>query len=56
MYNQLGTPENLKQKIAFPGAGCHPIGCKLFSGAWKDIELASFSFAEAKLELLPIGQ
>jgi pimeloyl-ACP methyl ester carboxylesterase len=56
MYNQLGTPENLKQKIAFPGAGCHPIGCKLFSGAWKDIELASFSFAEAKLGLLPIGQ
>ena len=26
MFDQLGTPENMKQKVAFPEAGDHPIG------------------------------
>jgi esterase/lipase len=56
MYDQLGTPENLKQKVAFPEAGCHPIGCKLFSGAWQDVELASYQFAEKKLGLVPVAK
>ena len=51
MFDQLGTPINMKQKVAFPEAGCHPIGCKLLSGAWKDIENASYQFAEEKLGL-----
>jgi len=54
MFDQLGTPENLKQKVAFPEAGCHPIACKLFSGAWKEVELASYQFAEEKLGLKPV--
>jgi len=54
MFDQLGTPINLKQKVAFPEAGCHPIGCKLLSGAWKDIEIASYQFAEEKLGLTEI--
>lgn len=53
MFDQLGTPENLKQKVAFPEAGNHPIGCKLFSKAWQDVESASFQFAEEKLGLVP---
>lgn len=53
MYDQLGTPENLKQKVAFPEAGNHIIGSKLFSKAWKDVEKASFQFAEEKLGLVP---
>ncbi len=53
MFDQLGTPENLKQKVAFPEAGCHPIGAKLFSKAWQDVEKASFQFAEEKLGLVP---
>lgn len=53
MYDQLGTPESKKQKVAFPEAGCHPIGCKLLSGAWQDIEKASYQFAEEKLGLAP---
>ena len=56
MFDQLGTPENLKQKEAFPEAGTHPIGCKLLSGAWQDIEKASYQFAEAKLGLKPITE
>lgn len=55
MFDQLGTPENLKQKEAFPEAGTHPIGCKLLSGAWQDIENASFKFAEEKLGLVAVS-
>ena len=55
MYDQLGTPENLKQKVAFPEAGAHPIGSKLFSKAWQDVEIASFKFAEEKLGIKPIN-
>jgi len=53
MFDELGTPENLKQKIAFPKAGGHPIGCKLCSKAWQDVEKASYQFAEEKLGLTP---
>jgi len=54
MFDELGTPENMKQKVAFPEAGDHPIGSKLFSKAWQDVEKASFVFAEAKLGLKAI--
>lgn len=53
MFDQLGTPENLKQKVAFPEAGAHPIGCKLVSKSWQDVEKACFKFAEEKLGLVP---
>lgn len=51
MFDQLGTPVNLKQKTAFPEAGTHVIGCRLLSEAWQDVEKASFVFAEEKLGL-----
>lgn len=51
MFDQLATPADKKQKIAFPEAGTHVIGCKLLSGAWQDVEKASFAFAEEKLGL-----
>lgn len=54
MFDQLGTPENLKQKVAFPEAGDHPIGSKLFSKSWQDVEKASYQFAEEKLGLTAI--
>ena len=54
MYDELGTPENQKQKVAFPKAGNHPIACKLFSKSWQDVEKASFQFAEEKLGLTAI--
>lgn len=53
MYDELKTPASLKQKQAFADAGTHVIGCKLFSGAWKEVEEASFQFAEEKLGLVP---
>lgn len=51
MYNQLGTPDSMKQKVAFSEAGTHPIANELFSKSWQDVEKASFQFAEEKLGL-----
>ena len=56
MFDLLATPENLKQKVAFPDAGTHPIACKLFSGAWQQVESATFQFAEEKLGLVPVHE
>lgn len=56
MFGQLGTPENQKQKVAFPEAGTHVIGCQLFSKSWPEVENASYRFAEEKLGLSPINQ
>lgn len=53
MYDQLGTPNSQKQKQAFPQAGAHVIGSQLKSGAWQEVETASFQFAEEKLGLIP---
>lgn len=55
MFNQLGTPDSLKQQMAFPEAGTHTIGSQLFSKAWQEVENASFVFAEETLHLLPIN-
>ena len=52
MYDQLGTPDSQKQKQAFPNAGAHVIGSQLKSGAWQEVETASFRFAEEKLGLV----
>ena len=54
MFDELATPANMKQKVDFPEAGCHPIGCKLMSKSWMDIEKASYQFAEKKLGLVPV--
>lgn len=56
MFDQLGTPDPQKQKQAFPEAKTHVIGCKLKSGAWKEVEDASFQFAEQKLGLVPVRE
>lgn len=49
MFDELGTPENLKEKVSFPEAECHPIASKLFSKSWQKLEQASYRFAEEKL-------
>lgn len=55
MFDQLKTPLSEKQKVAFPEAGTHVIGCQLFSGAWKEVEEASYQFAEEKLGLVAVN-
>jgi pimeloyl-ACP methyl ester carboxylesterase len=45
MFEQLGTPENQKQKQAF-NAGFHVIGCEMFSKTQPEVEQACIAFAE----------
>jgi esterase/lipase len=56
MYDELGTPANLKEKVAFPNAGCHPIASGIFNKNYREVEEASFRFAENVLGLKPVNQ
>lgn len=49
MYEQLGTPENLKRKVAFPNAGAHVIASKYVSKDWENVQAETFKFAEEVL-------
>lgn len=49
MNEQLATPENLKEAIAFPNAGVHVIGCSLTSNDVEGVYAAMKKFAVEKL-------
>ena len=38
MFQQLGTPENLKRAVDFPKSNAHVIACELVSGDWQNVE------------------
>jgi esterase/lipase len=38
MYDELGTPPGLKEKVAFPDAGAHVIASYIRSGDWQGVE------------------
>ena len=56
MYDELGTPANLKEKVAFPNAGCHPIPSEIYNKHYKDVEVKTYEFAEKVLGLKPVNQ
>jgi len=56
MFDELGTPANLKQKVAFPNAGCHPIPSGLYNKHYKDVETKTFEFAEKVLGMEPVNK
>lgn len=45
MFDELGTPANLKEKQAFD-AGFHVIGCSMFSKTQPEVQQASIDFAQ----------
>lgn len=51
MFDQLGTPESFKRKVAFPDAGGHVIGSEAVSGAAKELEMTVTSFVQ---EIMPL--
>ncbi len=55
MFDQLGTPEDRKMKVAFPEAGDHVIGCELTSGCVNDVIQATEKFGEEILRLKPVN-
>lgn len=55
MFDKLGTPGNMKMKMAFPESGDHVIACKYKSGDWEGVEESTFRFAEEILGLQPVN-
>ena len=53
MFNQLGTPENLKRQVAIPNAGNHVIGSYIKS---KDIETVMRECEKFGREVLKMGE
>lgn len=51
MFDELGTPEKEKVKIAFPEAGAHVIACELTSKAIAEVRRQTFGFAREILGL-----
>lgn len=49
MFDELGTPEKEKVKIAFPEAGAHVIACELTSQAVAEVRQQTFLFAREVL-------
>jgi esterase/lipase len=51
MFDQLGTPDEHKIKVAFPGAGDHVIACELTSGSLDEVIAETIKFGEEILQL-----
>jgi pimeloyl-ACP methyl ester carboxylesterase len=56
MYEELGTPEELKRKQAFPASGDHVIGSSITSGDWEGVLNASIEFLEKTVQVSPSGR
>ncbi|MBK9254911.1 MAG: alpha/beta hydrolase [Saprospiraceae bacterium] len=52
-YDQLGTPENQKRKVAFPKAGRHVICSHVFSKDIEGVKNETFRFAQEVLKFIP---
>lgn len=53
MFDELGTPETSKRKMAFANAGAHVLACDLTSGAVAEVRSATFAFAKEVLGMKP---
>lgn len=54
MFDQLGTPENLKRKIAIPNAGNHVLGCYITSKDLPGVETAIDQYIQNTLKIIPV--
>jgi len=55
MYDQLGTSEELKEKVAFPEAGHHVIGSHLTSEDLESVRKETYEFLEEVVGLKPVN-
>ncbi len=54
MYDQLGTPDSKKRKIAFDDATNHVLASPLWNKNFETVKKATFDFAEEILGLVPV--
>lgn len=55
MYDELGTPANMKQKEAFPEADAHVIASRYTTKDWPSVERATVKFMQEILKLQPVA-
>jgi hypothetical protein len=53
MFEQLGTPDDKKKKVAFPNVGAHVMASYITSGDLESVERETNSFLENYLGLIP---
>lgn len=53
MFDQLGTSNDAKVKLAFPEAGSHVIACELTSGSYRDVTAETIKFGKEILKMEP---
>jgi len=51
MFDELGTPDTLKQKMAFPESGAHVIASYIRSNDWQGVERETDKFLADKVKL-----
>jgi hypothetical protein len=51
MFDELGTPENLKEKKAFPMVAAHVIASYVRSKDWQSVEKETDNFLADKVKL-----
>ena len=56
MFEQLGTPEGQKRKVAFPEADNHVIGSYIRSSDWRGVYQATDRFMQEVIDLKPIKE
>lgn len=56
MYDQLGTPAEMKQKVAFENATNHVLASPLWNEDFETVKKTTFKFAEDILGLIPVEQ
>lgn len=50
MFDQIGTPDSLKRKVAFANAGNHVIGCEALSGCVDEVDSEVLKFVIKTLD------
>lgn len=53
MVATLGSPKEMVQVVPTATAGSHPIACDLWNENWREVEAATWTFAEDVLKLEP---
>ena len=53
MFDQLGTPSQLKRKVAFPNVGDHVIASSITSKDLESVQNSTYQFLERALQLKP---
>lgn len=56
MYEQLGTPDSLKRKVAFPEVANHALASYVGSKDLNHVRRETFRFAEEVLRLVPVSK